>query len=363
MRAVKKNRVIFKITDYIERDLKWEEDECRKLGINFACYQLKDAPPSRIIECVGDADIVLVNMAKFSDKVISGLVNTKVILRHGIGYDNVDVKAATRNGIIFANEATASSEDVAEHAVMLIFEAYKKKHVQDRMLKDWARTGIWSSKKIHPLYRMKGKTLGIVGCGNIGSRVLKKMSGFGLNILVCDPYLSKKRLKELGIKHTPFDEVLRKSDIVTIHVPVTDETRGMFNIKKFSLMKSSAVIINTARGPIVKTQDLIRALKEGMIAGAALDVFEKEPPAKDSGLLKMDNVILSPHIAWYSEEGGWDIRVMIMDDVRAFLKGRPPRFVVNHEVFRSKNLRFKGKAKENETFSLTTRHRPRHQHS
>jgi D-3-phosphoglycerate dehydrogenase len=211
------------------------------------------------------------------------------------------------------------------------------------MLKDWVKTGIWSSERIHPLYRMKGKTLGIVGCGNIGSRVLKKMGGFGLDTLVCDPYLSKKRLKELGIKHTPFNEVLRKSDIITIHVPVTAETRGMFNIKKFSLMKKSAVIVNTARGPIVKTQDLIKALKKGMIAGAALDVFEKEPPPKNLELLKMDNVIISPHIAWYSEEGGWDIRVMVMDDVHAFLKGKPPRFVVNPEVLRSKNLRFKGK--------------------
>jgi D-3-phosphoglycerate dehydrogenase len=343
MREAEKNRVTFKITDYIERDLKWEEEECRKLGINFARYQLKEAPPSRIIECVRDADIVLVNMAKFSEEVISGLDKAKVILRHGIGYDNVDVQAATRNGIIFANEATASSEDVSEHAAMLIFETYKKKHVQDRMLKDWVKTGIWSSERIHPLYRMKGKTLGIVGCGNIGSRVLKKMGGFGLDTLVCDPYLSKKRLKVLGTKHTPLDEVLRKSDIVTIHVPVTAETRGMFNIKKFSLMKKSAVIVNTARGPIVKTQDLIKALKKGMIAGAALDVFEKEPPPKNLELLKMDNVIISPHIAWYSEEGGWDIRVMVMDDVRAFLKGRPPRFVVNPEVLRSKNLRFKGK--------------------
>jgi D-3-phosphoglycerate dehydrogenase len=117
----------------------------------------------------------------------------------------------------------------------------------------------------------------------------------------------------------------------------------MFNIKKFSLMKKSAVIINTARGPIVKTQDLVRALKEGGIAGAALDVFEEEPPPKDLELLEMDNVMISPHIAWYSEEGGWDIRVMVMDDVRAFLKGRPPRFVVNPEVFRNRNLRFKRK--------------------
>jgi D-3-phosphoglycerate dehydrogenase len=339
-----KKKITFKITDYIERDLKWEEEQCKKLGISFKYYQLKNASPSKIIEQVKEADIILVNMAEFSQEVIAGLDNTKVIIRHGIGYDNVNAQAATEHGIIFANESTASSEDVAEHTVMLIFETYKKKRIQDKIFKDWIKTGKWSSKKIHPLYRMAGKTLGIVGCGNIGSRVLKKMSGFGLNILVCDPNLSDERLKELGIRHTPFIEILKRSDIITAHVPVTDETRGMFNMDTFSLMKKSAVLVNTSRGPILRTEDLIKALKEEMIAGAALDVFEKEPPETDLELLSMDNAVLSPHIAWYSEEGGWDIRHMIMDDVRAFLAGKPPKFVVNPEVFASPRLRFKKKS-------------------
>lgn len=338
-----REKIAFKITDYIERNLKWEEEQCQKLGIRFAYYQLKNASPSRLIEHVKDADIVLVNMAEFSRKVIEGLKKTKLIIRHGIGYDNVNVSAATENGIIFANEATASSEDVAEHAIMLILEAYKKKHTQDKILKEWIRTKKWSSKKIYPLYRMAGKTLGIVGCGNIGSRVLKKMRNFGMNILVCDPYLSEKRLKELGITHTPFDGLLKKSDIITVHVPVTDETREMFNKKTLSLMKKSAVLINTSRGPVVNSEDLVEALKKGKIAGAGLDVYDKEPPSPGSELLRMDGVVLSPHIAWYSEEGGWDIRRMIIQDVRAFSEGKLPRFVVNPEVLRSPKLRFKMK--------------------
>jgi D-3-phosphoglycerate dehydrogenase / 2-oxoglutarate reductase len=273
--------------------------------------------------------------------VIAALDKTQLIIRHGIGYDNVDVPAATAQGIVFANEATASSEDVAEHAVMLILEAYKKKKIQDIMLKDWIRTANWDSKKIYPLYRLKGKNLGIVGCGHIGSRVLEKMSGFGLTIRVCDPYLSKKRLRELGVTHTPFEEILKESDIVTIHVPVTAETRRMFNEKSFSVMKKSAILINTARGPIINTGDLVQALKKGVIAGAALDVFENEPPAPKLELVKMNNVILSPHIAWYSEEGGWDIRQMIMGDVKAFLKGKLPRYVVNSQVMKSPRLRMK----------------------
>jgi len=332
--------VVFKITDYIERDLDWEAGECRKLGVSFAAFQLKPAPPARIVEAVKDADIVLVNMARFPAAVISRLKRTRLIIRHGIGTDNVDAAACTRHGIVFANEATASSEDVAEHALMLILEAAKKKRIQDDMLKDWMRTGNWSSAKIHPLYRLAGKTLGIVGCGNIGSRVLRKVQGWGMRVLVCDPYLPKERWAELGTVHTPLDELLRESDAVTVHVPVTRETRGLFDAGKLALMKPTAVIVNTARGPVIKTGALVRALEAKKIAGAALDVFEEEPPKPKLALFKMRNVVLSPHIAWYSEEGGLDIRRMIMDDVRAFLDGRLPRFVVNPEVLRTPRLRY-----------------------
>ena len=333
-------KTIFKITDYIERDLKWEEEECKKLGIDFFYYQLRDASASELIKTLKDADILLTNMATLNAEVLDGLENVKVLLRHGIGYDKVDVEAATRNGIIFANEATASSDDVAEHAIMLILETFRKKKLQDKVLKRWIYTREWSSEEIYPMHRMKGKTLGIIGCGNIGSLVLKKMSGFGMKILVCDPYLGEERYKELGIEHVPFDDVIKESDIITIHVPVTDETRGMFHLEKFRLMKKTAVIINTARGPVLSTDDLITALKTGIISGAGIDVYETEPPHPDSEIITMDNVILSPHIAWYSEEGGWDIRYMIMDDVKSFLDGKPPRFVVNPEVLENSRLGF-----------------------
>ncbi len=332
--------VVFKVTDYVERDLAWEKAECKNLGIKLAAYQLKTAPAAEIVAKVRDADIVLVNMAAFREDVISKLKRTKLVIRHGIGYDNVDVAACTRQGIVFANEATASSEDVAEHALMLMLEAYRKKRVQDEMLKDWIRTGVWSSEKIHPLFRLAGKTIGIVGCGNIGSRVFKKIQGWGTKVLVSDPYLPKERKDELGIVHTPLEVLLKESDIVTIHVPVTPETRGVFDAAHLALMKPTAVLVNTARGPIIKTQDLIRALKAGKIAGAALDVFEEEPPKPKLELFKMKNVILSPHVAWYSEEGGLDIRRMIMEDVRAFLAGRLPRFVINPEVLQSAVLRY-----------------------
>ncbi len=336
---------VFKITDYIERELDYEAKTCRALGVEFAAYQMKKAEPGELIRAVGDADVVLVNMARFTPEVIGGLGRLKLLIRHGIGYDNVDVPACTRRGIVFANEATASSDDVAEHAVMLMFEAYKKKKIQDRILRDWIRTGRWSSRKIYPLYRLLGKTLGIVGCGNIGSRLLQRVRSFGMEILVCDPYLTPARRRELGVVPIRLDELLRRSDIVSIHVPVTKETRGLFDLAKFKLMKPSAVVVNTARGPIIKTADLVQALEAGMIAGAAIDVFEEEPPKPKLALFKMNNVILSPHIAWYSEEGGEDIRRMIMADLAAYLDGRLPRFVINPEVLQKKNLRFPLKKK------------------
>ena len=334
--------IIFKITDYIEPDLKWEEGECRKLGVGFSSYQLKNASSKEIIEHTHDADILLVNMAEINADVLAGLGNVKVLLRHGIGYDNVDVAAATENGIVFANEATAASIDVAEQAIMLMFAAYRKINIQREILEEAIGKKVYDFTKTYPIYRMEGKILGIVGCGNIGSIVLRKMQSFGMKgLVVADPYLSKERLSELGVSATPLKEVLERSDIVTIHLSLTDETRGMFNLDLFRIMKKTAVIINTSRGPIIKTSDLVKALKEGMIAGAGLDVLEHEPPQPDCELLTMKNAVITPHHSWYSEEGGWDIRLMIIDDLKAFIDGKLPKHVVNPEVLDSLKLRMK----------------------
>jgi len=194
---------------------------------------------------------------------------------------------------------------------------------------------------LYPVYRMGGKTLGIIGCGHIGSHVLRKMRSFGIKILVCDPYLSKERMAELGIEHTPFEEILKQSDIITIHVPVTEETTEIFNAETIALMKKSAVIINTSRTQMINDVDLADALKEGVIAGAGIDVHPGTPPPSDYPLLGLKNVLLTPHMAWYSEEGGWDIRHMIMDDLKAFLAGKPPASVLNPEVLEQPNLRMK----------------------
>jgi len=335
-------QIKLKIIDYVEKDLKWEEDECDRLGIDFSYCQMKDASAQEIINSFKDADILITNAAPITAKVLKGLENTKVLLRHGIGYDNVDVNAATECGIVFANQATAYCQDVAEHTIMLMFETMRMKKRQDKMMQQWITTKTRSFGEALQVRRIEDKTFGIVGCGNIGSRVLKMVKGFGLRILVCDPYLTQERYNELGIENVPLDFLLTESDIISLHVPLTDETHGMLNYEAFKQMKKSAIIINTARGPVVKSNDLVKALNNDIIAGAGLDVFENEPPeiSADGKLSKMENVITSPHFAWYSEEGGWTIRYHLMDDVRAFLKGDPPKSVVNPEVFDSPKLKF-----------------------
>jgi len=330
---------VVKITDYIERELDYEKVEMDKLGADFSYYQLKTAAPEELIDTFHDADFLVVNMARIPQEVMVGLDNVKVIIRHGIGYDNLNLPAATQKGIICANEPTASSEDVAEQAIMLILAVHRKLLVQSDILKDSVAQRKWVFDRIYPVYRMGGKTLGIIGCGNIGSIVLRKMRTFGMLILVCDPYLSKERLQELGIEHTPKETVLKESDIVTVHVPVTQETRGMFNADLIRLMKKTAVLINTARGPLVNVHDLAEALRNKMLAGAGVDVYDFEPPPPDYELFGLDNVILTPHLAWYSEEGGWDIRVKIVEDLKRCLEGKPPKNVINPEVFQSPKLK------------------------
>ncbi|MFC1551959.1 C-terminal binding protein [Candidatus Latescibacterota bacterium] len=325
------DKTVFKVVDYVEHDLDAEAEECKKMGVDFEAYQLKFASPGEIIEKCGDADFLCVDMTPITREIFAGLTNAKVLIRHGIGYDKVDVDAATEHGIVFANQASAFCLDVAEHTVMLIFAATQKLLQQNRFFRESVRAGNWNYHEIYPVNRLTGKTVGLIGCGNIGSLVMKKMRSLDVNFLVCDPYKSKEELDALGVAHSPIEDVLA----------VTSETKGFFDYEKISLMKKTAMLINTARGQILKTDDLIRALKEGIIAGAGLDVHEGEPPPEEYGFYDMDNVVCTPHFAWYTEEGGAEIRQMIMDDFRAFLDGRPPKHVINPEVLESPRLRMK----------------------
>ena len=330
-----RSKVKVAVTDYIESDLNWEAQELEKAGILLETYQLKFRPEDEVYEKIKDADLLVVNMVRMTKSLLQRLPRCRAIIRHGIGYDNVDVATCTRLGILLAYQPDYCKEDVAEHAIALLFACARKIVRSRRTLEESSACGQWDFHGLFPLYRLDGKTLGILGVGRIGSRVHRKMRTFGFRILGCDPYLSPERRRELeeaGLHFVNHDTLFRESDFLTVHTPLTDETRHIVNARTLALMKPTAYLINTSRGPMVDAEALAAALRAGTIAGAALDVFDIEPPPPDYPLFGLENCILTPHIAWASEEAGWEIRRSILDDLLAMAAGRPARCVVNPEV-------------------------------
>ena len=320
------------VTDYIESDMDWEAQQLDDAHIRFAACQLKFRPEQEVLDKVIDADVIVVNMVKMPASLIAKLEKCKLIIRHGIGYDNVDVPACTEKGIIFAYQPDYCQEDVTEHAISLIFACGRKLFLARRTLEESSASGQWDFSDLFPVYRMAGKTLGIVGVGRIGSRVYLKLKSFGFNIIGCDPYLSDQRREELQIPLVELEQLLGESDFVTLHTPLNEETRHIINAQTLNLMKETAYLINTSRGPMVDVQALAAALARKQIAGAALDVYDSEPPPMSYPFFAMKNVILTPHMGWASEESGWEIRRSIIDDIMSFAAGRPPRCVVNQEL-------------------------------
>jgi len=331
--------MIVKVTDYIEKDLDWEAEECRNHGIEFSSNQLLEAEPDSVVDYAASADFIVINQVRLPDDVLARLTGVGVIMRHGAGYDNIDIDAATSHGILCAYQPGIWSEEVAEHALTLMLAAWRKVGLQQAAMAPSIEQRQWQMEPIKPIFRLSDKTIGIVGCGSIGSLVLRKVRGLCGRVLVCDPYLSDRRKTELSIETLPFETVLEESDIVTIHVPHTKETEGMFDRNAFARMKSRAVLVNTARGPIVNVDDLAEALRNDAITGAGIDVYPGEIPDAGFPLLGIDTVLLTPHTAWYSEEALWDMRKSIMDDVLRVQSGGLPKHMVNPEVLERENSR------------------------
>jgi D-3-phosphoglycerate dehydrogenase len=317
------------VTDYIEPDLEWEREQLLPLGVTLEAYQLKSASREDLLARVGDADVLVVNMVKITRDVIQNLGSCKLIIRHGVGYDNVDVPAATEHGIQVCYVPDYCREEVAEQAMMLLLLCRRKFTKQQESLEVSVKKGQWDFSSVGPIRRFSGTKAGVVGCGRIGSLVVEMLRGFGVEVMVHDPYLTDRRQAELSIRCMPLEEVLRQADMVTVHPALTHETRYMIGERELRMMKPTAILVNTARGAIVNANALARACKEGWIAGAGVDVFEKEPPEESFVLRGIPNVILTPHLAWYSEDSGLSIREKIIEDIRRYLDGRPPRFPVN----------------------------------
>jgi D-3-phosphoglycerate dehydrogenase len=275
-----------------------------------------------------DAHVILTASAKFSRRVIQQLKETLVICRYGIGVDTVDVAAATEHGIIVANVPDFCFDQVADTAMSLILSVPRKVTYLSNLI----RRGVYNRDLARPIHNFRGATLGLVAFGNIPRNLVWKAVPFGFRIIASDPYLKPEDVRQYPVGLVDFDTLLRESDIISVHAPLTDETRHLFNEAAFRKMKPSAFFLNLARGPIHDQRALYRALKEGWIAGAGLDVLEKEPPEPDDPILALDNVIFTPHYASYTEEAYQELRVKTAENAAAVLRGEFPKYLYNPEV-------------------------------
>ena len=282
-----------------------------------------------VIETARDADGIINQYAPITRRVIESLKRCKVIARYGVGVDNIDVEAATEYGIIVANVPDYCVDEVSTHTMALILACARGITLLDRKIRDKK----WDFTLAKPLFRTQGKTLGLFGLGRIARMVAQKASGFGFKIIAHDPYVSKV---DDGIELVGFSKLLSDSDFISIHAPLTNKTRRSFGESELKTMKKTAYLINTARGPIIDERNLYVALKERWIAGAALDVMEKEPPDWENLLPKLDNLIITPHISFYSEESYVELKTKTAKAVLSVLKGGLPSAMVNPQGIKRK---------------------------
>jgi D-3-phosphoglycerate dehydrogenase len=282
------------------------------------------------IKALKQADALLCgNDLQVNEDLFNLAPKLKVIAKLGAGLDTVDIEAASRRAAIVFHTPGANNQAVADHTFALILGLARRILYCDQSLREkrWEHTKIMGVE-------IWQKTMGIIGLGAIGRCVALRAKGFQMKVVAYDPFWPAEFADQEGIEQMPLDELLKVADIVTIHVPLTPENKGLINARAFKLMKSTALLINVARGPIVTESDLYEALKNGDIGGAGLDVFEQEPPA-ESPLLELDNVVLSPHTAAFTHEAMDNMSVGIVDQLIDYYQGKRPDHIVNPEVFES----------------------------
>jgi D-3-phosphoglycerate dehydrogenase len=284
----------------------------------------KSASADDILAVARDADAVLVTYAKLPGDLLRQLTRCKAIGRFGLGVDNIDIAAAAELGITVTYVPDYCMHEVSDHAMALLLALARKIPLSNALV----QAGRWDMPAVVPIHRLTGRLLGLVGFGNIPRALAPKAKAFGLRVVTHDPYVSQQALAAAGIESVSFDQLLEISDFVSIHAPLMPATRGLFNAEVFRKMKKGALLINTARGPLVDEEALVSALDSGRLGGAALDVVAAEPLPKDSRLIGRDNVILTPHTAFYSVEALNELQTKCAADVARVLSGEKPLYPV-----------------------------------
>ncbi len=287
----------------------------------------------QLCEIIGQYDALVVrSQTKVTKKVIDAAKKLRVIGRAGVGVDNVDVDAATRRGIIVMNTPGGNTISTAEHTFSMMMSLARKIPQAHATMK----AGKWDRKSFEGV-ELYNKTLGIVGMGRIGSEVARRAIAFGMRVLAYDPFLSLSRAKALQVEVVELDEIYARADFITVHVPATDQTLGMINKDTIAKMKNGVRLINCARGGIINEKDLYDAVKSGKVAGAALDVYEVEPP-KDSPLRELDAVIMTPHLGASTQEAQESVGVEVAEQIAEVLAGGTIRNAVNMPSLDAKTL-------------------------
>jgi D-3-phosphoglycerate dehydrogenase len=284
----------------------------------------KSSAVDDILAVARDADAILVTYAKLPAELLRQLTRCKVIGRFGIGVDNIDLPAAKEKGIVVTYVPDYCVMEVSDHAMALLLALARKIPLSNKLV----QAGRWEMPAVVPIHRLHSRTLGLVGFGNIPRTLAPKAKAFGLRVITHDPYVAEGVLKSAGVENVSFDALLQSSDFISVHAPSTPATQGLFNATAFAKMKRGAMIINTARGPLIDEAALVEALNSGQVGGAALDVLASEPPQSDSPLIGRDNVILSPHTAFYSVEALNELQTKCASDVASVLSGEQPAYPV-----------------------------------
>lgn len=318
----------FKIvmTDNIFKDTAIEEQRFADAGYEFVLLDNHDE--ATMVEGCKDADGVLVVFADCNANVINAMEKCKIICRCGMGVNNIDIPAATAKGIMVANVDKYCLDEVSDHAVALMLDLLRKTTYMSNMI----RKGTWNGALARPIPRIRGLTLGLYGLGAISSVFANKAKAFGMKIAAYDPFLPAEYFEKMGVERVEKEEdIFRIADVFSVHLPLNKATAGIISYEKMKLMKPSAIFINVARGGLVDEAGLIKALQEGTIGGAGLDVLVDEYPSLDNPLFQMDNVIVSPHIAYYSEGSDVDLRNGAANQLIGALENGEPQFFVNRK--------------------------------
>jgi D-3-phosphoglycerate dehydrogenase len=315
-------RTVIAVADSVFPTLDPAKEALKRVDPEFRMS--KSSAVDDILDVARDADGILVTYAKLPPELISQLTRCKVIGRFGIGVDNIDLPAAKQKGITVTYVPDYCVMEVSDHAMALLLALARKIPLSNKLV----QSGRWEMPAVVPINRLHGRTLGLIGFGNIPRTLVPKAQAFGLKVIAHDPYMPQDAARTINVESVSFDDLLARSDFISVHAPATPQTRGLLGRDAFAKVKKGVLIINTARGPLVDEAALAAALDSGQVGGAALDVLASEPPPKDLALLNRDNVIITPHTAFYSVEALNELQTKCARDVASVLSGEAPVYPV-----------------------------------